>query len=129
MIYKKLIVIIWILFKIVIVDNLVEFRLKKVWFFQKMVLLTNTDIEMILRIFFLIFNRINIRFIRYKLISIIYLAAKALLTIKSIEILNKTEFEVVFINENNTTFVLYVVILVKLIIMQISIFKAFKFLS
>lgn len=84
---------------------------------------------MILRIFFLIFNRINIRFIRYKLISIIYLAAKALLTIKSIEILNKTEFEVVFINENNTTFVLYVVILVKLIIMQISIFKAFKFLS
>lgn len=51
------------IFGIVIIDCLVQNKLKKIRFFQENFLLTNISLEIVLEIFFLIFSKANIYFI------------------------------------------------------------------
>lgn len=47
-------------FKIVLVNFQVENKLGQAWYFQKTFLLADISVELILRMFFLIFNNANI---------------------------------------------------------------------
>lgn len=51
----------------IIARFLVKYKLEKVQFFEKIVLIANTNIEMILKILFLTFFYSNIRFVENKL--------------------------------------------------------------
>ncbi len=52
--------------KMVIVGFLIQDRLEKILFFEETFLLANISIEMVLKMFFLTFSNINIRFVKKK---------------------------------------------------------------
>ena len=56
------------IFEIIIVYCLVKDTLRKVYFFQKLFLLANINLEIVLEIFFLSLNKGDIRFAEKKLV-------------------------------------------------------------
>ena len=70
--------------------------------------MADTNIEMILRMPFLIFSNKNIHFAKKKLTWRSYIAAKALPITKRIELINKKEFAKTALDEKLKTFVVYI---------------------
>lgn len=98
-------------------------KLKKVWFFKKTFLLTETSIEVVLEISFLIFSNANIQFIEKKLIWRSYIAAKALLTTKRVELIDRKDFATIILDENKEIFILYIATLLAAPKMTIYLFQ------
>lgn len=67
-------------FEIVLASFSVQNKLEKTWFFQKIFLLANTSIKVVLEMAFLIFSGMNVCFAEKKLKQRNYTAAKALPT-------------------------------------------------
>lgn len=65
---------------------------KKFWFYIKIFLLTNLNMDIILRMPFLILNNMKINFLKLELFWRIYFSIKAILIIKSIKLVKKKKF-------------------------------------
>ena len=96
------------IFRIVLASFQVENKPGKTQFVQKIFLIVNISAEIVLSIFFLIFNNTDVQFIEKKLIWRSYTAAEALSTTKQVELINKNEFAKVTLDENFEIFVIYV---------------------
>ena len=101
-------------FGIVIADCLVKNKLGRVRFFQKTFLLANISLEVVLEMAFLTFNKADIWFIEQELVWRTYMAVKALLTTRRVEIIDKKEFAVAALNIDNKTFVVLIAALAEL---------------
>lgn len=79
-------------------------------FFEKLFWLADTSIEVILRILFLSFGNTDIKFVEKPKKSIwrSYTAAKTLSIPNRIELINKSKFVKVTLNENFKIFIIYV---------------------
>ena len=97
----------------VIADCSVKDKLRKIWFFQKTFLLANIGLEVVLRMFFLIFSKADIWFKELKFVWRIYTATKALPTTRRVKIINKRGFVAAVLNVDNKTFVVYIASLAK----------------
>ena len=100
----------WLLetFKMIIAGFQIIDKLGRVWFFQEIFLLTNTNIEKILGMPFLILNNTNVQFNKRELTWKSYTTAEALLTTQRVELIDKKEFAKVTLDKNIETFMVYV---------------------
>ena len=98
----------WNTFEIVIADCSVKDKLEKVRFFQKTFLLANIGLEVVLEMLFLTLSKADIRCAERKLVWRTYTAAKALLTTRKVEIIDKMEFAAALLNADDETFVVHV---------------------
>lgn len=90
----------------------IQDSLRKVQFFKKTFLLTNTNIELILGIPFLFLNNIDIEFAKpRKLTWKSYTIAKILFITNWIQLINKKKFAKTVLDRNFKTFVIYISIL------------------
>ena len=106
-------------FEIVIVDCLVKNKFERIRFFQKIFLLANISLEIVLKMLFLTFSKADIWFAEQKFVWMIYIAAEALPTIRKLEIIDKMKFAAATLNEDNKTFIVHIVALAKLITIPI----------
>lgn len=95
------------MFQIVLTSFQVKDKLGKARFFQKIFLLIDVSIEVILRMLFLILNNANIQFAKKKLTWKFYTIVKVLSTIKKIRIMNKKKFAKMALDKNIKGFVVY----------------------
>ena len=70
--------------------------------------MAETNIEVVLEMLFLIFSNADIQFAEKELTWRSYTAAKALPTLKRVELINKKEFAKAVLDEESETFVVYV---------------------
>ncbi len=82
--------------------------LGRVWFFEETFLLTDTNIEVVLGMFFLALSNTKFQFGTKKLIWRSYTTAEALLTTSWVKLIDKKEFGKAVLNKNSETFVVYV---------------------
>lgn len=97
------------IFGMIIVGFLLQDKLRKIWFFQKIFLVINTRIEVVLGMLFLTFSGANLRFVKKELVWKIYSATKMLLMTLRVQIIGKKEFTTVALNKKNKIFVVYMV--------------------
>ena len=71
-------------------------------------LLANNSIEIVLEILFLSFSNMDIQFGAEKLILGSYIATKALLTTRQIELINKYKLANIALDENSKTFIMHI---------------------
>ncbi len=91
---------------------LLQNSLERVWFFEEAFLLTNINIKIVSRIFFLALNNANIEFIELKkLIWRFYTIIKALSITNRIDIIDKREFANIVLDKNLETFVVHILAL------------------
>ena len=95
-------------FGMVIADCSVKYKLRRVQFFQENFLLTNIGLQVVLRMLFLTFSKVNIRVAERKLVWRTYTAVEALPTTRRVEIIDKWELAVAALNADNKTFVVHV---------------------
>lgn len=79
-----------------------------IWFFKKKFSLADTSMKLVLEIIFLAFNNVNIQFDAQSFTWRLYTAAKALLTARQVEMIDKDKFAMAALNENIKTYVIYV---------------------
>lgn len=85
-------------------------KLKKVWFFEKTLLLVDISMKIILRIAFFSLNNVHIWFTETcNLTWRNYTAAKSILTTNRVKLLNKKKFAKVVLDKNIKTFVVYII--------------------
>lgn len=84
-------------------------KLKKARFFQKMFLLANLNIKMVLEMIFLTLNDVNIQFVEKKFTWRSYIIVKALPTIKQVEIIDKKAFAKIILDKTVEIFVVYII--------------------
>lgn len=90
----------------------IEDRLKGVWFFEETLLPTDTNIEVVLGMFFLSFDNSNVEFAELrKHTRRLYNVAEALPTISWVKLIHKKEFAKTALNENSETFIMHVLAL------------------
>ena len=77
-------------------------------FFWKTFLLANINIEVVLSIFFLTFNNVDIQFAEKKLIWRTYITKKALPATRLVKFIDKKEFAITMLDKNIETFVIYI---------------------
>ena len=106
-------------FRMVIADFSVKDKLGRVRFLQETLLLANIGLEMVLGMFFLTLSKADIRFMEWKLVWRTYTAAKALPTIRRVEIIDKRELAAAALNVDDETFIMHVVALAEPTIMLI----------
>ena len=92
----------------VIADCSVKNKLGRVRFFQKIFLLANIGLEVVLGMPFLILSKADVRFAERKLVWRTYTAAEALPTTRRVEIIDKREFAAAALNADDETFVVHV---------------------
>ncbi len=80
--------------------------LGRVWFFEETFLLTNTSMEEVLEMLFLILNNADFQFGAEELTWRSYTAAEALPTTSRVELIDKREFAKAALNGNSKTFVI-----------------------
>ena len=107
------------IFRMVIVNYSVKYKLGKIRFFQETFLLANISLEVVLQMFFLIFGRTDVRFIEQKFVLRTYTAIETLPTTRRMEIIDKREFTAAVLNADNETLMVYIVDLAKPTIMPI----------
>lgn len=90
---------------------------------MKIFLLADTSIKMVLKISFLFFNNIDIKFKVEGLIQMKYIIVKTLLTIYQIELIDKKVFAKTVLYKTLEIFVIYITIL-KIFKMTIDFFYA-----
>ena len=95
-------------FKIVIADCLVKDKLESVQFFQKIFLLANIGLEIVLGMYFPTLSKTNIRFMERELVWRTYTAAEILLTNRRVEIIEKKEFAAAGMNVDDEIFVVHI---------------------
>ena len=95
------------IFGIVIASFLLQDKLEKVQFFQKTFLVANTQIKVVLGMRFLILNNVNIWFAERELVWRTYSIAKASFITRKMEIIDKKEFTIAVLNEDNKTFIMH----------------------
>ena len=96
------------IYGMVIASFLVQDRLEMVWFFEKTFLLANTNIQVVLKMAFLIFLDTNIWFAEKELTWRSYMTVKALPTTRRVKLINKKEFAAAAIDKDSETFVVHV---------------------
>lgn len=80
-----------------------------VQFFETTYLLANISMKVILEMFFLSFDNIDVKFTKLKKLTCrFYTAIKALFTTSQIKFMNKKNFAKVVLNTNLKTFVIHV---------------------
>ena len=89
-------------YEIVIAGFSVQNRLEKVRFFEETFLLADTSIEMVLRMPFLTFSDVDIRFVEKKL------KWKRYSIVEALPITDKRKFVILALNENAETFVVHI---------------------
>ena len=94
-------------FGIVIAGFSLQDKLEKVRFFQETFLVADTQMEVVLKMLLLILSNANIRFAERELVWRTYSVAEALPTTQRVEIINKKEFAVAALNEEDETFVVH----------------------
>lgn len=94
---------------------LLQNSLERVLFYKEIFLLIDTNIEVVLRMFFLFFNSTNFQFNIKELIQRFYITIKALPITKRVEIIDKYKFVKVALNKYFNTFVIYITV-IKLLI-------------
>lgn len=82
--------------------------LGKFQYFNKILLLVNTSVEVILSMFFLIFSNVDILFAKKQLIWRSYRFVKMLIITKHIEIISLKEFTTVVPDLGKKNFVIYI---------------------
>ena len=97
------------IFGIVIVGFSLQNKLEKIWFFQETFLVADTRIKVVLRIPFFTLSNSNRRFAERELVWKTYSGAKALPMTWRVEIIDKKEFALAVLNEENKTFVVHIV--------------------
>ena len=100
-------------FGMVIADCSVKDKLKRVRFFQKIFLLANIGLEVVLGIPFLTLSKADIRFAERELVWRTYTAAEALPTTRKMKIIDKREFAAAALNADDEIFVVHIVALVE----------------
>ena len=85
----------------------IEDKLEKVWFFQETFILANFSKDVVLRILFLTFSNVNIKFAWKKFLYRFYTTVKAPLIIKQIEIIGKKKFTKAVLDENVGAFIVH----------------------
>lgn len=96
-------------FGIVIASFLLQDKLKKVSFFQKIYLVTNIKVEVVLRMFFLIFSYADIQFIEQVLVQKTFSIAKALPITQRVKVIDKKEFTAAVLKMKNKTLVIHMI--------------------
>ena len=77
-------------------------------FFQKIFLLVNISIEVVLSMFFLIFSNANIQFAKKELTWKIYITKEALSTTRQVEFINQKKFAKAALDKNIKDFAIYI---------------------
>ena len=95
-------------FEMVIASFQVKDKLDRARFFQKLFLLAETNMEMVLKMPFLTFNNADIQFAEKKLTWRSYTAAEEISTTKWVKLINKKEFAKAALDEESKTFVVHV---------------------
>lgn len=85
----------------------VKDKLKRACFFWETFLVVNTSMKVVLKMPFLNFSNVDIRFAKKKLVWRTYNAIKALPTIQKGEIIDKKEFAAAALNKLDETIVVY----------------------
>ena len=106
----------------VIADCSVKDKFERVQFFQKIFLLANIGLEVVLEMFFLTFSRADIQFAEQEFVWKTYMAAEALPITKRVEIIYKWEFVVAALNADDKIFMIYVATLAKPTTIPINLF-------
>ena len=86
----------------------VENSVGKACFFQETFLLADTNVKLILKMLFLTFSNIDIKFVEKELTQRSYTIAKVLLTTKRIKLINKKKFVKVALDEESKIFMMYI---------------------
>lgn len=108
------------IFKMILANFQVEDKFEKTWFFKEIFLIVNTNIKMILNIYFLIFINANVLFTEQKLTWKLYISAKALSTTKYVQIVGLKKFVVVVLDLSKEIFIVYIAYLVVEILMHLT---------
>ena len=87
----------------------IQDNLRTIHFFEKIFLLANTSIEIVLKMPFFSFNNVDIKFAELeRLIWRTYTAAEALPTTNWVKLIDKRTFAKMALDKNSETFVMYV---------------------
>lgn len=84
---------------------------EKAWFFEKIFLLTNTSMKVVLKIAFLSLSNSNWEFSTKRVIKRLYAVAKVLLIAKKIELISKYKLVELVLDKDTNTFVIHVTVL------------------
>ena len=95
-------------FEMVLASFQVKDKLGRTRFFQETFLLADISMEVVLGMPFLTLSNADVQFVKKELTWRSYITAKALPTIKRVELIDKKEFAKVALDENSKTFVVYV---------------------
>ena len=95
-------------FGMVLASFQVEDKQGRAQYFQKTFVLADIGVEMVLRMSFLTFSNVDIKFAEKELTWRSYTVAEALPTTRRVELINKKEFAKVALDENSETFVVHV---------------------
>lgn len=109
-------------FEMTLTSFWVKDKLSRSWFFQKLFLLANISVKMVLEILFLTFNNTDILFIQKILIWKSYTTIQTLRTTKWKEFLNKKEFAKAVLDEKSEIFVMHITVLEILLLIIIIYF-------
>lgn len=89
------------IYNIVFIGFSVQDKLGIIWFFKIIFLLTNTSIEVVWRMFFLVFSNADIQFNAKSLTWRLYTTTEALPTARWVELINKHKFVKATLNKNS----------------------------
>lgn len=98
-------------FDIISARFLLQDSQKRVWFFEEIFLLVDINMEVGLRMLFLVFSNADFHLGVEKLICKSYIVAEALSTTSWVKLINKTKFAKTALDKNFKTFVVYMEIL------------------
>lgn len=91
-----------------IVRFLLKDKLRRDWFFEKIFLLANISMKIVLKMPFFTFVNADIRLIIKKLVWRNYIVVEALSTTKKVEFINKNKLSALILDKNKETFVIYI---------------------
>ena len=103
-------------FEMVLASFQVENTFGSARFFQKTFLLADLNIKVVLGMPFLTFSNVDIKFAQKELIWRFYIAAKALLTTKRVEIIDREEFAKAALDKHIKAFMVHVTFLLTIAI-------------
>ena len=116
-------------FGIVIVDYSVKDKLKKIWFFKTILLLTNISWKMVLGMLFLTSSRADVWFPEWEYFWRTYIAKKVLPMTKRVEIIDQNVFAVAALNLDDKNFIVHEAAIAEQIIIPIYPFCQAKLAS
>lgn len=98
--------------------------LRRIWFFNKTFLLVNTNIEVVLRMFFILLNNRDFQFDIRKFIWRSYTTIEVIPTTSWVELIDKREFAKVALDKNLKTVIIYITTLKATEVAEITIYPS-----